>query len=289
MKTFPIGVLLLSAMVGRSLFGASPAPSPAQEPAERAARYEAVSTPQFVQGKRLVSLLGIRRGDSVLDLGCGTGRLAEYVARTVGPAGKVVGIDPSPQRIAIAQRRRREGLSFAVGGSDDLSSFPDASFDRVYLNYVFHWIENKAETLRQIHRILKPGGRLGISTGYRDRPSRIRSLIRESVREALGEVPPDLFLSPFRLSARDLRSLAERAGFRVVRLQILSFRAYAKDPEAVIAFLDASSSGRFLSGVGEQERSRILAVLRRKLAKIRTARGIEMEHPAIFLVAEKPR
>ncbi|MDD4934120.1 MAG: methyltransferase domain-containing protein [Methylacidiphilaceae bacterium] len=262
---------------------------PPRESAELAAQYDAVSTPQWIQGRKLISLLSIQPGDSVLDLGCGTGRLAQYVAKLVGPQGTVLGIDPSVHRIAIAKRRETAGLSFQVAGSDNLASFASASFDRVYLNYVFHWIDNKEETLRQIHRILKPGGRIGISTGYRNQPSRVRERIRESIREVLGEVPPDLFLSPFRMTRKELRALAEQAGFRIVDLQILPFSDYAKDPEEVIAFLSASSSGRFLSGVDEPSRERILSVLKRKLRKLQTNRGIQMEHPAMLLVGEKPR
>lgn len=288
MKILPILFLIACSSSSRSALDPAPVPSPSQEPAERAARYDAVSTPQFLQGKKLLSLLRVGPGDSVLDLGCGTGRLAEYVAQLVGPQGRVLGLDPSPQRIAIAKRREAGVLSFAVAGSGDLASFAAASFDRVYLNYVFHWIDKKAEALRQIDRILKPGGRVGITTGYKGRPSELRKRIRESVREALGELPPGLFLSPFRLSARELRSLAEHAGFRIVDLQILPFSDYAKDPDEVIAFLDASSSGKFLSGIGEEKRSRIIAILKRKLTKLQTPRGIEMEHPAIFLVGEKP-
>lgn len=269
---------------------AAPPPSfPAGESAELAARYELVSGPQFRQGRKLVALLRIEPGDSVLDLGCGTGRLAEYVAKLVGPEGKVLGIDPSPERIALAKKRELPDLSFAVAGSDDLSSFASGSFDRVYSNYVFHWIDRKAETLREIYRVLKPGGRVGISTGDKGQPSRLRKLIRKSIREALGEVPPELFVSPFRLSPHELRTLAEQAGFRIVDLQILPFSDRAKDPEEVIAFLSASSSGRFLSGAGEEKRRRILAVLERELSALQTAQGIEMEHPAILLVGEKPR
>ncbi|MDD2676459.1 MAG: methyltransferase domain-containing protein [Methylacidiphilaceae bacterium] len=272
-----------------SSLGAAPAVPPPRESEELATQYEAVSTPQFLQGQKLISLLSIEPGDSVLDLGCGTGRLAQHVAKLVGPQGKVLGIDPSFQRIAIAKRREAAGLSFEVAGSDNLSSFASGSFDRVYMNYVFHWIDKKEETLRQIDRILKPGGRIGISTGRKDQPSRVRDLIRDSIREVLGEVPADLFVSPFRMSQNELRTLAEQAGFRIVDFQILPFSDYAKDPEEVITFLSASSSGRFLSGVGEEQRERILAVLKQKLSKLQTERGIAMDHPAMLLVGEKPR
>ncbi|WP_178086916.1 class I SAM-dependent methyltransferase [Methylacidimicrobium tartarophylax] len=289
MNLLPALLSLVCFAAGLSSLGAAPAVPPPRESEELAARYEAVSTPQFIQGQKLISLLSIEPGDSVLDLGCGTGRLAQHVANLVGPQGKVLGIDPSFQRIAIAKRREAAGLSFEVAGSDNLSAFASSSFDRVYLNYVFHWIDKKEETLRQIYRILKPGGRIGISTGSKNQPSRVRKLIRASIREVLGEVPPDLFVSPFQMSQKELRTLAEQAGFRNVDCQVFPFADYAKDPEEVIAFLSASSSGRFLSGVGDERRERILSVLKHKLSKLQTERGIEMDHPALLLVGEKPR
>ncbi|WP_437717998.1 methyltransferase domain-containing protein [Sorangium sp. So ce448] len=60
---------------------------------------------QFRHGKRLIVGLGVRPGDHVLDVGSGTGLLAEHVAGLVGPTGKVLGIDPLPLRVEIAQQK----------------------------------------------------------------------------------------------------------------------------------------------------------------------------------------
>jgi SAM-dependent methyltransferase len=65
-----------------------------------AAIYDRLSESQFQSGKRLVERLELRSGNRVLDIGCGTGRLAEWIAEIVGPDGNVVGIDPLPERVA---------------------------------------------------------------------------------------------------------------------------------------------------------------------------------------------
>lgn len=101
----------------------------------------------------------------MLDVGTGTGQLAEYVATRVGPGGRVVGIDPLPLRIDFAAKKARPNLHFAVGGAYDLAQFDDASFDVVYLNAVLHWLDEKRQPLREFARVLKAGGRIGIMAG----------------------------------------------------------------------------------------------------------------------------
>jgi len=118
---------------------------------------------QFKSGQNLISELGVAPGETVLDVGSGTGLLAEFTADTVGITGAVMGIDPLPLRVELATRRSRSNLNFAVGDAKDLSSFPRASFDVVYLNAVFHWLHEKITPLRQFNRVLKAGGRLGIT------------------------------------------------------------------------------------------------------------------------------
>lgn len=86
--------------------------------------------------------MSIQPGDRVLDVGSGTGRLAEYVAAIVGPSGSVH-VDPLPLRIEIAQRKAKPNLTFAVDDAYALRELADGSFDVIYLNAVFHWFAEK--------------------------------------------------------------------------------------------------------------------------------------------------
>jgi ubiquinone/menaquinone biosynthesis C-methylase UbiE len=91
---------------------------------ELARDYERVSAShQFRSGKLLVQELAIAPGERVLDVGCGTGLLAEHIADLVGPSGAVLGVDPLPLRIALAQAKARPNLRFKVADAYDLSSF----------------------------------------------------------------------------------------------------------------------------------------------------------------------
>lgn len=114
---------------------------------ELAERYDQVSEGQYNNGLTLIANLGVKKGQTVLDIGCGTGRLTSRVAKIVGDTGQVIGIDPSKERIEIARRNvpdsPRSNISLEIGDANSLYHFQNNSFDIVYLNIVFHWIDNK--------------------------------------------------------------------------------------------------------------------------------------------------
>lgn len=111
-------------------------------------------------------ILGLARlipGESVLDVGCGTGALAITAKRHVGPTGMAYGIDASPQMLARADRKaRKTGLEviFRQAAAQALP-FPDAQFDAVLTTIMLHHLPRKAreQCAREIRRVLKPGGR----------------------------------------------------------------------------------------------------------------------------------
>src|SRR5882724_12904652 len=152
-----------------------------QDTPELARDYERAGIVQFHHGKFLIGPLAIKATEHVLDIGTGTGRLAEFVAGLVGAQGRVIGIDPLQSRIDVAGLRQSKTLTFETGHAEDLSRFGDGQFDAVYLNSVFHWIAEKDRTLREINRVLKPGGRLGLNVQDPSKPHESRVLLREAI------------------------------------------------------------------------------------------------------------
>jgi ubiquinone/menaquinone biosynthesis C-methylase UbiE len=112
----------------------------------------------------IADLAQLQRGETVLDVGCGSGTLALVAKKGVGRAGRVVGIDPSREMIARARRKaRKAGLSidFQLGVIEQLT-FPDQSFDVMLCTWMIHHVPDdlKRQGLLEIARVLKPGGRL---------------------------------------------------------------------------------------------------------------------------------
>ena len=122
----------------------------------------------FGQARRLrtmtIDQTLLKPGESVLDVGCGTGGVTIPAKLRVGLSGKASGIDPSPEMIAVAeQKAQRKGLEidFRIGVIEALP-YPDASFDVVTSSLMMHHLPEhlKVKGLAEIYRVLKPGGRL---------------------------------------------------------------------------------------------------------------------------------
>jgi ubiquinone/menaquinone biosynthesis C-methylase UbiE len=117
--------------------------------------------------QRTADLAQLQSGETVLDVGCGTGTLAMEVARRVGREGRVAGVDPGTQQIARARAkaaRRHLPIEFQVGVIEQLA-FPDQTFDVIFSTLMMHHLPTslKRQGLAEIARVLKPGGRLVIA------------------------------------------------------------------------------------------------------------------------------
>lgn len=99
----------------------------------------------------------------VLDVGCGTGSLAVLIKRLY-PTVEMIGVDPDQKALARAERKARRAavsVRFDRGFADSLP-YPGGTFDRVFSSLMFHHLErgDKERSLREIRRVLRPGGRL---------------------------------------------------------------------------------------------------------------------------------
>jgi enediyne biosynthesis protein CalE5 len=112
---------------------------------------------------RVVARAALTAGQHVLDLGTGTGAVAERAAQVVGPQGQVVGVDISPDMLALAQRRVAAGgltnVRLREGRAESLPA-EDAVFDVVLASLSLMYVLDRAAAAREVARVLRPQGRL---------------------------------------------------------------------------------------------------------------------------------
>ncbi|MDI4234042.1 methyltransferase domain-containing protein [Bradyrhizobium sp. Arg237L] len=258
-----------------------------QDTPELARAYEQAGVVQFHHGKLLIGPLAPKAGEHVLDIGAGTGRLAEFVAGLVGPQGRVVGIDPLENRIEIAQLRQSDSLTFETGRAEDLTRFRDGEFDAVYLNSVLHWIADKDRALQEIHRVLKPGGRLGLNVQDPSRPHQSRQLLRAAIVQAgLGDAHRES--NPV-LGVTDdgLKALLTSVGFIDYRSDLRSLIDLHRDADSVLRWSEASAFGNFLDGFSKPERDRVRTAFAELVEANRIPEGLRLERYLRFAFARK--
>jgi len=168
---------------------------------------------QKVDGKKFIETeICPQAGDTILDLGCGTGELSVYLAELVGPEGKVVGVDPDKERILLAQHSYNDikNLSFVEGNSSNFPGIDSESYDIIFCNYVIHWIPDKQELFNNMFESLKREGKIAFQ--YVD-------YICPFVSSALKELNPENAEKIFEMFHCEERPKIEQycssAGFRI--------------------------------------------------------------------------
>ena len=154
----------------------------------------------------------LKPGESVLDVGCGTGGVTIPAKRRVGKNGRAAGIDPAPEMIAIARRKAsRAGLEidFRVGVIESLL-IPDGSFDAVTSSLMMHHLPEhvRVKGLAEIRRVLKPGGRLLIADMMRPGPFFLKRFFTSLVLHHGDNI---------RFGIEDLPELLKEAGFAEIQ------------------------------------------------------------------------
>lgn len=251
--------------------------------------YDRISaTRQFQTGKQLCADLAIATGEKVLDVGCGTGLLTEHIADMVGPEGQVVGIDPLPFRIEIAREKNRPNLRFEVGDAYELEGLRDQTFDAVVMNAVFHWLPEKTQPLLEAARVLRPGGRIGISTQLREHKSRLK----EIAAKVLSEPPFDRYPRPrpqltFSVDAEEMRAFFEMTGFTPVNIYERNLTRAHPSAEAAIRFAEASTFGNLLGHLPPELKGRARVIIRQRLQALVTADGIVQHSQRLVAVATR--
>ncbi len=216
--------------------------------------YDQTSAPQQAWASAVLARLeGIAPDATVLDVGCGTGRVTESLLALV-PRGRVVAIDASADMVALA--RRRLGDRAEVWCQDVLDLELDEPVDAIVSTATLHWVPDHDRLWAQLARALRPGGTLEVQCGGEGNISAVRVVIETVARDIAPELvgwSPWVFAGP-QETERRLRE----AGFTATRC---SLEERPTDPQHVDAFVRTSILAAHLARLPEERRERFAAAV----------------------------
>lgn len=175
--------------------------------------YDALFVPALFRqwGPIVAAEARIEPGDRVIDVACGTGVLALAALDYAGPTGKVTGLDPNADMLGVA-RRKTSRIDWRDGRAEKIP-FPDRTFDAVVSQFGLMFFAERVTGLREMMRVLKPGGRLAVAVCGSLARSPGYAALAALLEHLFGDRIADAFRVPFVLGDPEtLRSLCAGAG-----------------------------------------------------------------------------
>jgi trans-aconitate methyltransferase len=216
--------------------------------------YHRLSEPQFAWGLAVLDRLTLRGDETVVDAGCGSGRLtAELLARL--PGGRVLAVDRSASMLEVARAELSPRFGDRVGflHSDLLDLELDSEADVVFSTATFHWVLDHPRLFRILHRALRPGGRLHAQCGGGPNLQRLRGRAHR-----LLEAPPfrahfEGWSSPWEYAdAETTRRRLEQAGFTEVATSTEPAPTQLPDRDTFRAFIATVIMRPYLAQLPDQ-------------------------------------
>ncbi len=166
----------------------------------------------------LIEAAGVRSGERVLDVACGTGVVTRLLAERVGAGGRVVGLDRDPGMLAVARTAASRLNIEWLEGSAVKMPLPDAAFDAVVCQQGLQFFPDRPAALREMRRVLVPGGRLALSVWRSIDHAPGFRVLEQALARRIG--PEKAALPPFSLGDPEaIRAMVAGAGFREVRVR----------------------------------------------------------------------
>jgi ubiquinone/menaquinone biosynthesis C-methylase UbiE len=236
-------------------------------------------------GQRLVAELGIEPGQRVLDVATGRGAVFFPAVERVGPAGEAVGVDLAENMVrATNEEAGSRGLGTPVRVMDaEQLDFPDAEFDRVLCGFGVMYFPHLAQALAEFRRVLKPGGRLGVSTW---RASFLEDL--EAVLDDLDLAGSNAHRPPGWITEPEVLAHAlTGAGFTDVRVVADSEAFRYDDLEHYWQNIRGTGTGRRAAALDAAQLDRVRAALAERFRAYQQPDGIHVVATALLAVGDR--
>ncbi len=229
---------------------------------------------------------GIGSGDHVLDVACGTGVLAREASKRVGPEGSVTGLDLNEGMLAVAKRVQPD-VDWRQGDAAALP-FEDDHFDVVVSQFALMYFPERVAALREMWRVLKPGGHLAVASWASFEKAEGYRLLAEIAERRTNAEAAAILQSPFVLGDVDeLLSLYREAGIDQVELKTREDLAHFP---SIKEFVSAEVKGSPLDDLlSETEYQALLDEAEERLAAFRNGDGRIAIPMAAHIVSARKR
>jgi trans-aconitate methyltransferase len=208
-------------------------------------------------GQDLIDILNPKPGEEVLDLGCGTGDLAQLITDR---GARVTGIDSSKEMIDAA-REKYPWINFDIQSATDF--YFNKKFDAVFSNAALHWILEKEKVVKRVHECLKPKGRFVAELGGKGNVEKIISALKSSMA-AHGFIKQSQIQTWYFPSLSEYASLLEANGFRLTFASHFERETALKDSRGIVDWL--RMFGRtYLENIAGPEVDKILKEVQHQL------------------------
>jgi len=192
---------------------------------EAAERYQQILVPTILgpAAQALTEWSGLQNGDTVLDVGCGTGAAARFAAKQVGSVGRVIGIDVNAGMLEVA--RSQPPVEGVVIEYQDKSAYElplaDQSVDVVLCAQTLQFLNERHLALSEVHRVLRPSGRAAVSLWCDIQESPYFHALVEAVARHINRETAMGLKAAFSLSRTDeIHSLVGDAGFQRIEMTV---------------------------------------------------------------------
>jgi ubiquinone/menaquinone biosynthesis C-methylase UbiE len=219
---------------------------------------------------RVCDATGVAAGHRVLDVACGTGVVAREAARRAGANGSVVGLDVNGGMLDVA-RRNAPDVEWREGRAESLP-YPDASFDAVVSQFGMMFFEDRAAALREMSRVLRPGGRMAVAVWASLERSPGYAALTGLLQRLFGDQVATELRSPFVLGdEREFRSLFDAAG--IANADVRTVEGTAQYPSLEEWVMTDVKGWTFAEMIDDAGYERLLQEARRDLAQFAGADG----------------
>lgn len=259
-----------------------------EESVAGARAYEQLHVPALFQEwvEPVLDAANVQRGQTVVDVACGTGVLARAARQRVGSSGFVIAIDPDPGMLTVA-----EEIDSSVGWRKGVAeSLPllDRSVDAVVSQFGMMFFADRSGSAKEMYRVVRDGGRMAVAVWDRLENQPAYSVEVRLLDEIGGKEAGDALRAPFVLGdADDVRAEFERAGFVDVRVET---RVGTARFPSVRTLVEADLRGWLpLMGVhmSEETMEEILEAANREMAHFESDGGAVFDSPAHIVSGRK--